>query len=112
MSSLPSLSSSLLYHFIRAIFENYGRIYLVKQKYINVSINFNEQFIQELRNYLKQNLNIDTKHYYRYSHTNTVQMMITQSCSSKIFLNWLYFNANYYMARKYHMYDQMIQNGV
>ena len=111
-TKLPTLSSSLLYHFVRAIFDLYGSIYLVKNKYMNVNIVQREDFINELRHYLKDVLNVDTKHYYRYSYTNTVQMMITASPSVKKFMNWLYFDCNYYLTRKFTKYQKYLKKSV
>jgi hypothetical protein len=108
----PIIEKELMSHFIRAIYENYGQVYLVKDRYINVTIVFDESFIQPLRDYLSTHLRVKTKHYYRYSHTNTVQVMITSDSQSKIFLNWLYQDANYYLARKYNKYQEYLQKGV
>ena len=104
MSSLPDIPDCVFYHFIRSIFDNYGRMYLVKHKYLNVNITFNEQFISELREFLKKQLNIKTKHYYRYTHTNSLQMMITTSSCAKKFLNYIYQPSLYYLERKYEMW--------
>ena len=112
MSSLPVLSTFLFPHFLRAIFENYGRMYLVKSKYLNVHINFNEQFVSELRFFLKTELNIETKHYYRYSHTNTLQMMITKRSDAIKFLNYIYSPSLYYLERKYQKYKEYGEKGV
>jgi len=111
-TKLPDIPSSLLHHFVRAIFDLYGSIYLVKNKYVNVNIVQREDFINELRLFLKDTLNIDTKHYYRYSYTNTIQMMITASPSVKKFMNWLYQDANYYLTRKFTKYQGLLKKGV
>lgn len=109
---LPDIPKYLISHFVRAIYDMYGSIYLVKNKYINVNIVQQENFVQCLRNWLKLNLNIDTKHYYRYSYTNTMQMMITRTNHAKIFLDWMYQDANYYLTRKYQKYQDYLQKGV
>jgi hypothetical protein len=112
MSFLPNISNDLLPHFIRAIYENYGRAYLVKDKYLNINITFNEQFINELREFLRKKLNIDTKHYYRYTHTNTLQMMLTAAPSVIKFLDYIYTPSFYYLERKFNKYRSFKENGV
>jgi len=109
---LPNISQYLIQHFVRGIYDMYGSIYLVKNKYININIVQQENFLQCLRNWLKLNLDIDTKHYYRYSHTNTIQMMITRTNHAKIFLNWMYRDANYYLTRKFSKYQEYLKKGV
>ena len=94
------------------MFENYGRSCLVKHKYINVNFTFNEQFVNELLYFLKKELNIETKHFNKYSHTNTLQMMITSTNSAIIFLNWIYTDSNYYLERKYQKYKEYVKKGV
>ena len=108
----PIISETQFPHFIRGIFDSYGRIIISKNKYLNVSITYDESFIQSLRDYLLHNLNIKTKHYYRYSHTNTIQMMITATPCAKKFLNWLYLDANYYLERKFQKWQEYLQKGV
>lgn len=111
-SVLPDISDCLIPHFIRAIFDMYGSIYLVKNKYMNINIVQQENFVQSLRKYIKDNLNIDTKHYYRYSHTTTIQMMITATPCAKKFMDWMYYDANYYLTRKFEKYHKYLENSV
>jgi DNA-binding CsgD family transcriptional regulator len=99
-------------HFIRGVFDGDGSISIKKNKYLNISITSSEDFIQPLRKYLLNHLNIDTKHYFRYSHTNTVQMMITATPCAKKFLNWLYQDANYYLTRKFEQWQEYCKNSV
>jgi len=111
-NTLPLLRVELVHHFIRGIFDLYGSFNISKQKYLNVNIVLNEMFIQSLRNHLLANLNIATKHYYRYSHTNTVQMMITRTEDAKKFCKWIYQEANYYLTRKFNIWDQYYKKSV
>lgn len=103
---------NLLAPFIRGIFDSYGRVVICKSKYLNIHITYNETFINGLRDYLQTHLQIETKHYYRYTHTNTLQMMITTTVDAIKFLNWIYKDANYYMARKYLKYQEYAEKGV
>lgn len=109
---LPSLRDDLMCHFVRGIYDLYGSLIISKHKYLNVNIVLNENFIQALRNYLLHNLNIVTKHYYRYSHTNTIQMMITCTSDAKLFCQWMYQDASYYLTRKFIKYQEYIKKGV
>jgi hypothetical protein len=106
------IAIQLMPHFIRGIFDSYGRIIIVKQKYLNIHITYNEIFINEFRLYLLNRLNIHTKHYYRYTHTNTLQMMITSTSYAKKFCEWIYRDANYYLERKFKIYQEFKQKGV
>ena len=98
--SFPIISDVLVRHWIRGIFDNYGTMILSKDKYLNISIVYDENVISRIRHILSS-MGIETKHYYRYSHTNTIQMLITKSKHAKKFLNWLYDDANYYLTRKF-----------
>lgn len=99
-------------HFIRGVFDGDGSIVVKDDKYLNVSITSCESFIQPLRDYLRIKLEIDTKHYYRYEHTNTLQMMITHTKYAKKFLNWMYQDANFYLTRKFTKYQEYLEKGV
>ena len=112
VSSLPNIPKHVLHHFVRAIYEDYGRAYLVKDKYLNINITFNEQFINELRIFLKKELNIDSKHYYRYTHTNTLQIMLTATPSVIKFLDYIYQPSFYYLERKFKIYRELKEKGV
>lgn len=109
---LPPLHDDLMCHFVRGIFDLYGSLNISKHKYLNVNIVLYEDFVQSLRNYLVDNLDIATKHYYRYSHTNTIQMMITKTEDAKKFMNWVYQDANYYLTRKYQNYRKYLKKSV
>lgn len=111
-SVLPDLTPELHRHFIRGIFDLYGSAYLVKKKYLNINIVQQETFINNLRDFIHTNLHIDTKHYYRYSYTNTIQMMITRTNYAKRFLEWIYRDANYYLTRKFQIWDKYNKKSV
>ena len=113
--TFPSLSiipDSLLSHFIRGVFDGDGSISINRDKYLNVSITSCETFIQPFRQWVLNNLDIDTKHYYRHTHTNTVQMMITRTNDAKKFLDWLYLDATYYLTRKFQKYQKYLKKSV
>jgi len=108
---LPIIPDDLIRHFFRGIFDSYGSISLSKGKYLNLSIVHNETFATHLRQILSQ-LDIPTKHYYRYSHTTTVQVMITKTVDAAKCLNYLYSDSNYYLTRKFHIWDRWCQKSV
>ena len=58
------ISDDMLPHFIRGVFDGDGSI-SCKKNSLNISITSCEYFIQPLRDYLLNTLNIHTKHYYR-----------------------------------------------
>jgi DNA-binding CsgD family transcriptional regulator len=99
-------------HFIRGVFDGDGSISVKQEKYLNISITSSEAFLQPLRDFLLEELNIPTKHYYRYSHTNTMQMMITRTKDAEKFLEWIYQDATYYLTRKFQKYQQHLKNSV
>ena len=109
--SFPIISDRLARHWIRGIFDSYGTVILAKDRYVNVSIVYDENVISRIRHILAS-MDIDTKHYYRYSHTSTVQMLITKSRKAKKFLNWLYDDANYYLTRKFQKYHEYTKKSV
>ena len=107
----PIIPPELNRHFIRGIYDSYGTIRLCKGKYINVSITYDEECVSTIRKHLLT-MDISTKHYYRYTHTNTVQMMITRTGDAKKFLDWIYQDANYYLTRKFIEYQEMLKKSV
>lgn len=106
--TLPDLYPPLFTHFLRGIFDSYGTITLSKGKYPNLSITYDDRFISALREYLK----IPTKHYYRYSHTNTIQMLITNTQHSIDFLYYIYSGCDYCLTRNYIKYTNLVKSGV
>lgn len=110
--TFPSFHPSFLKHFLRGIFDSYGTITISKGKYLNLSITYDDLFISILREHLKSHLNLPTKHYYRYSYTNTIQMLITNTQHSINFLYYIYSDSNYYLTRNYIKYINLVKNGV
>lgn len=108
-SHLPSITC--LRHFLRAIYENYGRLYIVKQKYINVSLNYNECFINELREFLNKELNILGHHLYRYEYINSLTLLINSHDSSVNFLNYIYgdFDKKYCQVKKFEKREKLVK---
>lgn len=107
----PRIKEDLLWHFIRGVFDSYGTIIFNKQKYINITITYRDQFLEELRVFLRQ-YNIQTIYYYKSMHTNTTQLIITKRDSCLKFLENIYFDANYYLARNFDKYKSDSSKGV
>jgi len=99
-------------HFIRGYFEGDGSIYPSRKKYWQVCIVSSENFINGLRNYLKQKFDMKTSWQYRYSHTTTMQMRITRQADVIRFLDWIYKDANYVLDRKFQKYKKALKKRV
>jgi hypothetical protein len=102
---LPIISDDLFRHFVRGIYDSYGTLIMAKNKYPNIGIIYDESFI----NLLRSKINVESKHYYRYSHTTTVQMIISRTKDAEKFLKWLYGDSNYYLTRKFEQWCQYCQ---
>ena len=111
-SLFPLHLSSLLPHFLCGVFDSYGQITIAKGKYLNISLVYNELFIYGLREYLKTNLGVSTKHSYTSLSTNTIKMMITNSRHAKLFLSWVYADYSSCQSRNLLKYQEFLQNGV
>ena len=113
-SHLPNIPPELFRHFLRALFENYGRLYYVKHKYPNVSLTLNDCLTNEVRALLKTALDISTHHIFRQPHTNSTEILITQHHSTSTFLYYISANAtqNYCHARKLKKYRDFVEKGV
>lgn len=107
----PIIIKELWNHFLRGIFDSYGTIVLNKNKYLNITLTYCESFINDLRKYLAQ-LNIETKYYYKSMYTNSIQMLITKKNCAFKFLELIYSNSNYYLARNYMKHQSCIYRGV
>lgn len=113
-SQLPNLPPNLMRHFLRSLFDNYGRAYYIKQKYVNISLTLNDTLTTDVRTFLRDNLAVATHHLFRYSHLNSTEMLITAHSSSLHFLYYIFsnINQNCCQARKYQKYRQFIEKGV
>ena len=96
-------------HFIRGVFDGDGGVRIKKGKYLEAAITSTNIFLQPLRNYLLKRHKIETKHYYRYSYTNTMMMMTTKTDHSRRFLNWIYKDSHFYLTRKKEIFDKYLE---
>jgi hypothetical protein len=111
-SFFPIHLGHLLPSFIGGVFDSYGQVVIVKGKYLNVCLTYNELFIQGLRTYLKDYLGVSTKHTYTSLSTNTIKMMITNSCDAKKFLSYVYAERFSCEGRNRLKYQEYLQKGV
>lgn len=109
---LPIIPDELMSHFVRGIFDSYGNIEICKQKYPNITIVHNEEFASALRSYMRNMLEIETRHYYRYSHTTTVQILITRTDHAIKLMRWMYADGNYFLTRKFQKCRQYLEKSV
>jgi hypothetical protein len=111
-SLFPIHLGHLLPSFIGGVFDSYGQVVIVKKKYLNVCLTYNELFIQGLRIYLKDYLGVSTKHSYTSLSTNTIKMLITKQCDAKKFLSYVYADYSSYQSRKWCKYQDFLEKGV
>jgi hypothetical protein len=111
-SLFPAYLGVLLPGFIRGVFDSYGQLTLVKGKYLNLSLVYNELFIQGLRQFLRDTLHISTKHTYTSLSTNTIKMLITKQCDAHKFLLWVYAERFSCESRNRLKYQEFLEKGV
>lgn len=97
-------------HFIRGVFDGDGSLTINKGKYPQTSLMSTDDFLQPLRTYLLKNHNVETKHYYKTAHTNTMSMFTCKTEHSIRYLNWLYHDATFYLSRKKHKFDKYLED--
>jgi hypothetical protein len=111
-SLFPTHLGVLLPSFIGGVFDSYGQLTLVKGKYLNISLVYNEKFIEGLRQFLRDTLHISTKHSYKSLSTNTISMLITKQCDALLFLSWVYAEHFSRRDRKWCKYQEFLEKGV
>lgn len=105
-------------HFLRGIFDARGLISINKGRYLNCCITAREHIIAAIRFFLlyNTNININTKHYYRYSYTDTLQLIISRTNEALLFCKYIYDcgcgcdNITFYLARKFEKYEFFVNN--
>jgi len=110
MPTKDQVPSEFFHHFIRGVFDGDGSITIKKNKYVQCSITSTDIFLQPLRDYLLKNHKIETKHYYRYDYTNTMNMMTTKTSHSILFLQWMYRDSTYSLTRKKAIFDDYLES--
>lgn len=110
----PKIDKSLYRHFIRGYFDGDGSIY---QKIINennkpvvLTITSTSSFCEKTKKILYEELGIYAGIYDASNHNGITKVLSTTKSASKIFLDWLYKDANLYMKRKYDRYLKYYYN--
>lgn len=108
--SVPTISSNLIRHFIRGVYDGDGSFYLDKRqnnKYIYLCTSLScgsRQFTNQLKKILEHKLKISF-HKIRFddkkNETGSWQLRLSRQADVKKFTNYLYQNCNYYLKRKY-----------
>tara|TARA_R110000868_G_scaffold25451_1_gene99469 strand:- start:20 stop:655 length:636 start_codon:yes stop_codon:yes gene_type:complete len=101
----------LLHHFIRGCFDGDGHISKDKKlvnPYYHINITSSEGFIQSLRDELIENKIVPAGTYKRYKDKEvSAHTMMIKSKSAKVFLDYLYKDANIFLTRKHKVYENM-----
>lgn len=100
----PKLNNILMPHFIRGFLDGDGCICNANPSKTVVDITSNENFLNGLNEFLKENLNIS---FNKINHKNKTKSKNMQMCSYdtvEIFLDYLYKNATVFMKRKNNSY--------
>ena len=93
--------------FIRGYFDGDGHI-AKKWEHKKVEIVSNINFCEYIQNYLKSTLDIDSKLYFGVDKNKPTRIFtVTRKRSLKIFLEWIYDNADIYFVRKYNIYNNV-----
>lgn len=111
-SCKPFLNSP---HFFRGLFDARGTITIHKTKYLNLSIISHENIAQNIREFLKDKakLAISTKHYYKCSYTDTLQILITKTTDAVKLCEFMYdCTPTFYLARKLNKYRNFVGKSV
>lgn len=105
----PDFNFSLLNHFVRGVFDRHGSI-IIKDKYVNITITHDEEFLQKFRVIIRQHYGWETKHYYRCNHNNTMTLMLTATRHAVEFLRWLYKDSSVCLVRKKDIFDNYLES--
>lgn len=105
----PKISKELYSHFIRGYYDGDGSIYQqIKNENnhaVTITITSTESFCESLVNICKEELNIEPKIYDASCHNGITKVFtISGRNICKIFLKWIYEDADLYLERKYKRY--------
>lgn len=110
----PEIDKDLYRHFIRGYFDGDGSIY---RRYINennkpitLTITSTLSFLQKIQQIISDELHIYAGIYDASNNNGITKVLSMTKESSKIFMDWLYLDANLYMQRKYDRYLKYFYN--
>lgn len=106
----PTIDKSLYRHFIRGYFDGDGSVYQYfvneNNKPVTLTITSTNSFCEKVQEILNDELSINTGIYDASNHNGITKVLSMSTNSSKIFLDWIYDNAELYMKRKHDRYIQ------
>lgn len=113
----PTISNSLISHFIRGYFDGDGSVFIINKKNYNktnsiytslgISICSTFEFLTKMNSYLPIRYSINKEMRRK---TNTWVLRTSGSNKAKIFLDYIYQNATIYLSRKYNKYIEYNNN--
>lgn len=105
---LPTLNENMYRHFIRGYYDGDGCISFRKSsnKLVTITITSNNQFCNDISTYINNNLNINIKSRIRYGDVGDI--ILSKQEDIIFFLNWIYYDANLYLMRKYLKYKNYL----
>ncbi len=111
LEKLPNIDNLLLPHFIRGFFDGDGSIYKIKNKYIRYgfSIVGTSNFINNLNNYLSNELSIKFGLYKDKRSKDLYSMRTTKRKELIKLYNYLYNNATRYLKRKKDIFENLLK---
>ena len=106
----PTIDKSLYRHFIRGYFDGDGSVYQYfvneNNKPVTLTITSTNSFCEKVQEILKDELGINTGIYDASNHNGITKVLSMSTNSSKLFLDWIYEDAELYMKRKHDRYIQ------
>lgn len=98
------LDENLIPHYIRGVFDGDGCISISKTNHLKTSIVATNSFCQKLKKICEEKLNIHPKIYDACENGITKSICLGGIRDSKVFLDWIYQDAEIFLQRKYDRY--------
>lgn len=112
----PKIEKEFYRHFIRGYFDGDGSVY---QRFVNennkpviLTITSTSSFLEQIKQIISDELCIKAGIYDASNHNGITKVLSMTKGASKIFLDWLYADANLYMQRKYDRYIKYFYENV
>ena len=105
--SFPDINEDLIRHFVRGMFDGDGSIYRHLKNGYTITITSTNGFCLSLQNIIKTKLNINCSIYDAQNHNGVTKVFtISGRVQTKKFLDWIYYDAEMFLERKYKRYIQ------
>lgn len=99
------LDDSLIPHYVRGVFDGDGCVSISKTNHLTTSITATDSFCKKLKEICEEKLNIHPKIRDAQCHNGITKYICLGGIrDSKIFLDWIYQDADIYLQRKYDRY--------